>query len=184
MNLSKLISKLRCTNEVRSSIGYHGDDGSKYCGQLEGSRYGPHYSTGDFIGLGLTSYGEVYYTKNGFYLGIITSTCADFNAPLGVAYSVKRNSPYYVTIGMRGVGTKVKLNFGQTSFRFHFDLISLITPNSYSTMKNKQVQEAVRNSGGLELLINSLRDKDDKIILAAFSVIIAAVDQSNICNTR
>ena len=45
-----------------NSIGYHGDDGHKFCnGRHE--RYGPTFGTGDYVGAGInTRTGEVFFT--------------------------------------------------------------------------------------------------------------------------
>lgn len=52
-----------------NSYGYHGDDGEKYTGNLEGIPYGPSFVTGDTVGIGLSNHGDIYFTKNGLFLG-------------------------------------------------------------------------------------------------------------------
>ncbi len=52
-----------------ASFGYYGNNGKRYNASSEGNSYGPTFGTGDTIGLGVTNQGELYYTKNGSFLG-------------------------------------------------------------------------------------------------------------------
>jgi hypothetical protein len=54
------------------SYGYHGDEGKKYSGTTGGigEAYGPPYSTGDVIGVGIdNTHHTIFFTKNGKHLG-------------------------------------------------------------------------------------------------------------------
>ena len=55
--------------EHPASYGYYGNSGYRYSGSNQGEPYGPKFGTGDVIGMGITRYGDIYYTKNGFFLG-------------------------------------------------------------------------------------------------------------------
>ena len=55
---------------VLRSWGYHGDDGRKFGESGTGEPFGPSYTTGDVIGVGLHHQRkELFFTKNGFFLG-------------------------------------------------------------------------------------------------------------------
>ncbi|ELR23232.1 Dual specificity protein kinase [Acanthamoeba castellanii str. Neff] len=55
----------------RGSWGYHGDDGRKFGESGTGEPFGPSYTTGDVIGVGLHHQRkELFFTKNGFFLGV------------------------------------------------------------------------------------------------------------------
>ena len=52
------------------TFGYHGDDGRKYHARGSGEPYGPRFGTGDVVGCGIDwEAKEVFFTKNGLYLG-------------------------------------------------------------------------------------------------------------------
>ena len=60
------------------SYGYHGDDGNFFCASGLGKSYGPLFTTGDVVGCGLNmTNGELFYTKNGQFLGTRTITLLD-----------------------------------------------------------------------------------------------------------
>lgn len=47
-----------------------------------------------------------------------------------------------------------------------------------TSIKNRKVQEIVKTSGGLYLLVDLLRNQDDKTVISALSTIIAAIEDS------
>lgn len=53
------------------SWGYHGDDGHTFCSTGTGRRYGPQFTTGDTIGIGVDyTLGKAFFVKNGVMLGM------------------------------------------------------------------------------------------------------------------
>ncbi|CAG8675979.1 14930_t:CDS:2, partial [Acaulospora morrowiae] len=89
------------------SFGYHGDDGKRFNSSGSGDPYGPLFTTGDTIGVGLNFFeGTSFYTKNGVHLGTAFR-------------NVEGN--LYPMIGMRSRGEIIEANFGQRSFKFDID---------------------------------------------------------------
>ncbi|KAI0885822.1 SPRY-domain-containing protein [Annulohypoxylon maeteangense] len=90
------------------SWGYHGDDGDVYSGQnvgkpFEGGAFGPT----DTIGCGINfRTREAFFTKNG----------QDFKTAFR---DIKGD--LYPTIGMKKAGEHIRVNFGQTIFKFDID---------------------------------------------------------------
>lgn len=87
----------------KHSVGYHSDDGRKFWNDEFGGRdYGPEWGKlGDVIGCGYKpKTGEVFFTKNGKFLGI--------------AFAGLRHI-WYPTIGSDG-HVKMKINFGDEPF--------------------------------------------------------------------
>jgi hypothetical protein len=87
----------------KNSVGYHSDDGRKFWNDEFGGRdYGPEWGElGDVIGCGYKpKTGEVFFTKNGKFLGM--------------AFAGLRHI-WYPTIGADG-DVKMKINFGDKSF--------------------------------------------------------------------
>lgn len=95
-----------------NSYGYHGDDGKKFHSNGLGESYGPTFTTGDVIGAGiLMEKQEIFYTKNGEYLGV-----AFRNVSL----------PLYPTVGLHSLNERVQVDFvGDQGFMF--DPSSLVT---------------------------------------------------------
>ncbi|CAG8485810.1 17815_t:CDS:2 [Funneliformis caledonium] len=86
-----------------NSVGYHSDDGRKFWNDEFGGRdYGPEWGKiGDIIGCGYKpKTGEVFFTKNGKFLGI--------------AFAGLRHI-WYPTIGSDGK-VKIAINFGDEEF--------------------------------------------------------------------
>ncbi|KAI8877913.1 SPla/RYanodine receptor [Backusella circina FSU 941] len=88
------------------SIGYHSDDGHKFCDDATGGQgYGPPYSNGDTVGCGFCpETGNVFFTKNGTFLGF--------------AYQALQRHHYFASIGSDGPA-RVRVNFGKEPFRFN-----------------------------------------------------------------
>jgi ankyrin repeat protein len=92
------------------SWGYHGDDGKIYHNFPDrGSLWGPTFTTGDVIGCGINfNTGQIFFSKNGIFLGVASN---DANV----------NFPLFPIIGLME-GADVRINFGQGSQPFKFDL--------------------------------------------------------------
>eukprot|EP00894_Picocystis_sp_ML_P001856 jgi/Pico_ML_1/52373/g3085.t1 len=88
-----------------NSYGYHGDDGKKFHNNGLGENYGPTFNTGDVIGAGiLLEKQEIFYTKNGKYLGV-----AFRNVSL----------PLYPTVGLHSMNECVQIDFlGKKGFMY------------------------------------------------------------------
>ncbi|CAI2163270.1 6548_t:CDS:2 [Funneliformis geosporum] len=95
----------------KHSIGYQSNDGHLYHNDISSSReYGPAYNVGDIIGCGYKpSTKEVFYTKNGNYLGAYASSKNPFVAPKDDEDSL--DHVWYPTIAANGQ-CKLEINFG------------------------------------------------------------------------
>ncbi|RHZ84509.1 hypothetical protein Glove_80g44 [Diversispora epigaea] len=89
------------------SFGYHGDDGMKFSSSGVGVSYGPLFTTGDTIGVGINFFNRTaFYTKNGIHIGTAFE-------------NVEGN--LYPMIGLRSRGEIVEANFGRRPFKFDID---------------------------------------------------------------
>ncbi|KAI8997645.1 concanavalin A-like lectin/glucanase domain-containing protein, partial [Pilobolus umbonatus] len=89
------------------SVGYHSDDGHKFCDDATGGQsYGPSWDRqGDVVGCGyFPDTGNVYFTKNG--------------SMLGYAFTGLQKHCYYASVGADGP-CQVKINYGREPFRFN-----------------------------------------------------------------
>ena len=133
------------------TFGYHGDDGRKYHARGSGEPYGPRFGNGDVVGCGIDwEAREVFFTKNGKYLGaafrsaspsssagggsaskasaaaMVASSAAATSAagaltPTTVTTSSLTSGSLYPTIGLHSRGEKVTANFGAAPFRFDLE---------------------------------------------------------------
>jgi hypothetical protein len=89
------------------SIGYHSDDGHKFCDDATGGQdYGPSWTTGDVVGCGYCpEQGRVFFTLNG--------------RMVGDAFQFLETHAYYPTVGADGPAT-IHVNFGRE--RFHYSI--------------------------------------------------------------
>ncbi|KAI7863503.1 concanavalin A-like lectin/glucanase domain-containing protein, partial [Spinellus fusiger] len=89
----------------RYSVGYHSDDGHKFCDDATGGQaYGPHWGQGDTVGCGFEpEQGNVFYTLNGHRIDD--------------AYRGLEKHFYFASLGADGPAT-VRMNFGQTPFLY------------------------------------------------------------------
>ncbi|KAI3427988.1 hypothetical protein D9Q98_006376 [Chlorella vulgaris] len=81
------------------SYGYHGDDGHAFSGRGTGKAYGPHYTTGDWIGVVLNRIEQtISFTKKGF--------------ELGVAFEGVSEDRLFPSVGFRTPDEEIVANFG------------------------------------------------------------------------
>lgn len=94
----------------RGSWGYHGDDGRKFGESGTGEPFGPSYTTGDVIGVGLHHQRkELFFTKNGFFLGV---------GFVGITEDI-----LFPSVGLHSYGEKVRVRF-QPPFVFQAEAIN------------------------------------------------------------
>ncbi|CAO3664958.1 unnamed protein product [Umbelopsis vinacea] len=92
----------------RYSVGWHSDDGRKFCDNPNGGQdfSAPWGAVGDVVGCGWqTDNGTVWFTLNGVVVGI--------------AYSDIAKHVFFPAFGADGY-CKVKFNFGKFPFKYHF----------------------------------------------------------------
>lgn len=91
-----------------AGYGYHGDDGAKFSSATNGKGgiYGPTFHAGDVVGCGFDQEkGEIFFTKNGSFLGIAFS-------------NVRPDPNLHPVVGFRSHGSEVSVNFGQWEFMY------------------------------------------------------------------
>ncbi|KAH8552648.1 SPRY domain-containing protein [Umbelopsis sp. PMI_123] len=92
----------------RYSIGWHSDDGRKFCDDPDGGQdfTEPWGKAGDVLGCGWdTDHGNVWFTRNGVIVG--------------TAYSDLSKHVFFPAFGADGY-CKVKFNFGKAPFNYRF----------------------------------------------------------------
>ncbi|KAI8076444.1 concanavalin A-like lectin/glucanase domain-containing protein [Gilbertella persicaria] len=90
------------------SVGYHSDDGHKFCDDATGGQsYGPSWKIGDTVGCGYCpETGNVFFTLNGQWLGY--------------AFQGLKRHYYFASIGTDGPA-QIKVNFGHSPFQYKVD---------------------------------------------------------------
>lgn len=109
-----------------NSWAYHGDDGLSFNQTASGKTFGPKFGSHDVIGCGVNfRYGQVFYTKNGNYIGncarCFLSLRVLTGCHLGIAFRDVKSDTLYPSVGMKKASEHVKANFGQTSFVYDID---------------------------------------------------------------
>ena len=129
-----------------NSIGYHSDDGLLYLCNSNGEKYGPVYTTGDFIGCCInTIENYVFFTKNGEKLKQIS-----YKDALNINSSIE----YYPAIGMRKHKQEIRCNFGQSKFFFDFETYRREVLNKYyKEIIGKNIEKIV-TTNEYELYLN------------------------------
>lgn len=95
------------------SVAFHGDDGKKYVGLPYGQLFGPKFTTGDTVGVGVNlARGEVFFTLNGAFIG--------------VAHRLRRAAALHAAVGLYSFGELVEVNFGDRPFEFEFQTDQLV----------------------------------------------------------
>ena len=91
------------------SWGYHGDDGGRFHGDGAATERGPPFGRGDVVGCGVDrSRGELFFTRNGKYLGGTRLSADHLREPL------------YPCVGLDH-GDEIQVNFGAEPFAFDLD---------------------------------------------------------------
>jgi hypothetical protein len=90
------------------SVGYHSDDGHKFCDDATGGQaFGPSWTVGDTVGCGYCpETGNVFYTLNGLLVGH--------------AFSGLQRHYYFPSIGADGPAL-IQVNFGKQPFKYQVD---------------------------------------------------------------
>ena len=111
-----------------NSYGFHGDDGNFFNSSGVGNAFSQGYVPGDIVGCGLnTLTGELFFTKNGLFLGIAaivpilqqTILKNTRNDPEEANSSdIQETLKYYPCVGLRSLGEKIWTNFGQVKFLY------------------------------------------------------------------
>lgn len=124
------------------TIGYHGDDGCLYLGSGKGHAFGPTYGAGDTIGCGVNfSRKQVFFTRNGTYLG-------DRTYPLSTS-----PDPLYAAFGMKSPGEAATANFGFNPFTFNIELYILAQQQEYTAVRIAQIDHKLVEPPLVELLV-------------------------------
>jgi hypothetical protein len=154
--------------EIQGTVGYYGYTGKKYSGETDGDFYGPKYSEGDTIGVGITNNGDAYFTRNGLYLGVATT--------------FKRNTNYFITIAFRSKQVKVACNYGNLPFKFQFAQVEKIVTflnfqKSYEIQVSPEVQKEL-NTQALDDLFKKCSDSNRRVAIAALVTLQNAIHAS------
>lgn len=90
------------------SVGYHSDDGHKFCDDATGGQpFGPSWTVGDTVGCGYCpETGNVFYTKNG--------------SLIGYAFSGLGRHYYFASVGVDGPAL-IGMNFGKYPFQYQVE---------------------------------------------------------------
>jgi hypothetical protein len=118
------------------------------------------------IGIGLSTSGDLYYTKNGYYLG--------------PAFKIAKTA-LHLTIGLKGSGVKVSINYGQKPFCFQFEKLAKF--DIRRSTKRKVIQDQFKQANGIEALAKQCKSANAKVAQMAYSTLWAAVGQSNYLKT-
>jgi hypothetical protein len=113
-------------NSSFSSYSYFGEDGKKYGdNNSRGEPYGETFTTGDISGCGLDfSRGEIFFTKNGKFLGNNCANLLHIITQLGTAFKKVTSLTLFPAVGMHCIEAAVITNFGEKPFKF--DLTQMI----------------------------------------------------------
>ncbi|OBZ90270.1 Ran-binding protein 10 [Choanephora cucurbitarum] len=119
------------------SFGYHGQSGQIFK-QKQAQDYGPNYSSGDVIGCGVNfATGNVFFTKNGIFLGS--------------AFEFDTDASYYPCVGLSTPGERMTANFGQEPFLF--DIVHYIKDQHVSF--NQSIQSYSKDKASIDQMVAS-----------------------------
>jgi hypothetical protein len=132
----------------RATYGYHGDDGRLYLEAGFGKVWGPTYTTGDVIGCGINfSVGQLFFTKNGEFLGNATTT-----------KKLCYRDQYYAIAAMHSIGSAVAINFGTEDFVFdiaaHILRLQQEPEETETEKERKRKSKAVNNKQAMKYKTN------------------------------
>ena len=138
-----------------NSIGYHSDDGLLYLCNSNGEKYGPVYTTGDFIGCCINTIEKYFFfTKNGEKLKQIS-----YKDDMIINSSIE----YYPAIGMRKHKQEIRCNFGQSKFFFDFEAYRREVLNKYyKEIIGKNIEKII-TTNEYELYLNG-KTKENLIL--------------------
>jgi len=116
------------------------------------------YTCGDTVGCGINGNAELYFTKNGKYVG----SCG-----------VVTDGKYYPTISFKGEGSKIKINL-TGPFNFPFNEV---VQNKYAldyVVKNKRVQDIILNYPDvIKVFIKYLMSKNSENAIFILSIMLS-----------
>lgn len=93
----------------KNSWGYHGDSGTIYSGERNGTTFGTTFGVGDIIGCGIDfCQNRVFYTKNGTLIGTVFD-------------NVGKDGDIYPAVGLCHTGESIRANFGQEPFKYDIE---------------------------------------------------------------
>lgn len=93
----------------KNSWGYHGDSGTIYSGDRNGTTFGTTFGVGDIVGCGIDfCQNKVFYTKNGSLLGTVFD-------------NVGKDGDIYPAVGLCHTGESIRANFGQEPFKYDIE---------------------------------------------------------------
>ncbi|KAF9243743.1 hypothetical protein BU15DRAFT_86190 [Melanogaster broomeanus] len=93
----------------KNSWGYHGDNGTIFSGDKNGTSFGSTFGVGDVIGCGIDfTQNKIFYTKNGSLLGMVFD-------------NVGKECDIFPAVGLSYTTESIHANFGQDPFKYDIE---------------------------------------------------------------